>query len=137
MKAEIIFKISTLVLLSSSFFLNYMTGGWEYSGDIMSAMEWHGFNSQIQHWFKLSIVGPLQLAALVMLSYNLIARNIFAALSFVGLLVSLFEGVAAYSELEIFIVQLYYLCTGVSITLSFTTLSGNFRSPFSKKTLRS
>lgn len=128
MKSEIVFKVAILVLCCSSFFLNYMTGGWEYNRDIVSAMGWHGFNSQVPHWLKLSIVGPIQLAALIMLSFNLVARNLFAVLSVVGLIISLFEGVAAYSALEVSILQLYYLSTGVVLTLSFTSLNENFRS---------
>ena len=137
MKSEIIYKISIIVLCVSSFFLNYMSGGWEYSNDIIDAMEWHGFNSQIPHWFKLLIIGPLQVAALIMLSFNLIARNIFAVLSLIGLSISLFEGVAAYSAFEIFMVQIYYFSTGVALTLSFTSLSEKFRSPFSARAVQS
>lgn len=136
MKSETIYRISILILCFSSFFLNYMTGDWEYSSDIINAMDWHGFNSQIPHWIKLSIIGPLQVAALIMLSFNLIARNIFAVLSVIGLSISLFEGVAAYSAFEIFIVQIYYFSTGVVLTLSFTLLSEKFRSPFSSRTVQ-
>jgi hypothetical protein len=110
-----------------------MTGGWEYNRDIVSAMGWHGFNSQIPHWLILSIVGPLQLSALIMLSYNLIARNIFAVLSVICLAISVFDGVAAYSALEISILQLYYLSTGIALTLSFTGLKENFQSGSNKK----
>lgn len=137
MKPEIIYKISIIVLCFSSFFLNYITGDWEYSTDIVNAMKWHGFNSQIPHWFKLSIVVPLQVTALIMLSFSLIARNIFAVLSLIGLSISLFEGVAAYSAFEIFIVQIYYFSTGVVLTLSFTLLSEKFRSSFSGKAVQS
>ena len=113
-----------------------MTGDWEYSSGIINAMDWHGFNSQIPHWFKLSIIGPLQVAAIIMLSFNLIARNVFAVLSLIGLSISLFEGVAAYSAFEIFIVQIYYFFTGVVLTLSFTLLSEKFRLPFRDGTLQ-
>lgn len=77
MALEMIFRFSILVLCFSSFFLFYVTGDLEYSSDIVNAMDWHGYNSQIPHWLKLSIVGPLQVSALIMLSFNLIVRNIF------------------------------------------------------------
>ncbi|MDG5898997.1 hypothetical protein E2650_03550 [Shewanella xiamenensis] len=137
MQSETIYRISIIILCLASFFLNYMTGGWEYHSDIVNAMEWHGFNSQIPHWLKLSIIGPLQVAALIMLSFNLIARNIFAILSLISLSISLFEGVAAYSAFEIFIVQIFYFSNGVILTLSFTTLSDKFRSPFIDKASQS
>ncbi|MCW8834136.1 MAG: hypothetical protein OQK09_07760 [Colwellia sp.] len=128
MKLEMTFRLSILALCFSSFFLFYVTGSLEYTSDIVNAMAWHGFNSQIPHWLKLSIVGPLQVSALVMLSFNLIARNIFAVLSTIGLTISIFEGVAAYTAVEIFIVQVYYLLTGIVLTLSFTSLSEHFNS---------
>ncbi len=133
MKPEIAFKIAILILCCSSAFLNFMTGGWEYDLDIVSAMDWHGFNSQVPHWLKLSIVGPLLLSALVMLSFNVIARNVFAVLSVVGLAISLFEGVATYSALEILILQLYYLSTGIVLALSYTRLNENFQFGLNKK----
>jgi len=110
-----------------------MTGDWEYNKELVEAMEWHGFQSQIPHWVKLSIVGPLQLAAIFTLSFNLIARNIFAVLSLIAITISLFDGVAAYSELEMFIVQLYYLSTGVALALSFSVLRDRFHSIENKK----
>lgn len=43
-------------------------------------------------------------------------------------MITIFEGVAAYTAIEMFIVQIYYLFTGIVLTLSFTSLSENFQS---------
>lgn len=128
MTTVLAYRAAIVILCLSSFFLNYMTGGWEYSNDISSAMAWHGFNSQVPHWLKLSIIGPLQIAAIFMLTFSRIARHIFAPLSILALSISLLQGVAAYSAIEIFIVQLYYFSTGVALTLSYTSLSYKFQS---------
>lgn len=127
MKPAIILRALIIVFCFSSFFLNYMTGGWQYNSDIATAMDWHGFNSQIPHWLKLSIVGPLQISALLMLTFNLLARNAFALLSLLSLSISLYSGVASYSAFEVFVVQLNYLSLGVILALSFTSLSDRFR----------
>lgn len=133
MKTKTVFRIAVLVLCFSSVFIHYITGSLEYNDDIANAMKWHGFNSKVPHWLTLSIVGPLQVSALIMLSFNLIARNIFAVLSVVALVFTIFDGVAAYSALEMSILQLYYLSTGIVLTLAFTSLSANFRPALDEK----
>lgn len=132
MKPVIVLRVSIIVFCFSSFFLNYMTGGWQYNSDIVTAMDWHGFNSQIPHWLKLSILGPLQISALIMLTFNLLARNAFALLSVLSLSISLYSGVASYSAFEIFVVQLNYLSTGIILALSFTNLNDRFRASSSR-----
>ncbi|QLE84817.1 hypothetical protein FLM48_06795 [Shewanella sp. Scap07] len=137
MKLETLFKLSVLLVCLSSFFMHYITGSLVYSKDIVEAMSWHGFNSSLPHWLKLSIVAPLQLAALLMLTFNVIARNLFALLSLIGLCLCLFDGVAAYTHYEILILQIYYLASGVVLTLSFTSLAHRFKAKNNSQTLDS
>ena len=127
MKQSTFFRLVILIFCSTSFYLNYMTGDVVYSPDLVSAMDWHGYDSQIPHWLKLSVIGPLQISAMFMLFFNVVAKYLFALLSAVLLMITIFDGVASYTAEEIFLLQLHYLSMGVVLTLSFTSLSRAFK----------
>ncbi|PKF56417.1 hypothetical protein CW748_10720 [Alteromonadales bacterium alter-6D02] len=127
MNISTFYRLTILILCFSSFYLNYMTGDIVYESDLVSAMDWHGYNSQIPHWLTLSIVGPLQLSAMFMLIFNVIAKYLFAILSFILLAFTIYDGVVSYRATEAFVLQMYYLSTGIVLALSFTSLSHKFK----------
>lgn len=127
MNLSTFYRLAILIFCFSSFYLNYMTGDIIYKSDLVAAMDWHGYGSQIPHWLTLSIVGPLQLSAIFMLIFNVIAKYLFAILSFVLLVFTIYDGVASYRAVEVFVLQMYYLSTGIVLALSFTSLSHKFK----------
>lgn len=126
MENEKIFKISIWASVLTSV-LFYMISG-HYTGDIAEAMEWHGYGKTLPNWLSEALMFLWFLIPLSTLNFNIKARNLYLFLALSGVLTSLFNGVSAYTHLEMTLIQVSLIADAVALTLAFTTLKHRFNS---------